>query len=256
MVILKQAYLNQYGEEFLNRLGNTDDDIIDNILKVYKAKDYVLFEDGSINLIPIRNTNVISGRYDDLQMIVRFKKNVELSIFSVTTDPSKRYLLNGLDKGTAILAPQQVRGMWRTGYHKGKYFALVQNNKVWVIRDFNKDNVLDFKMPDYDYYKYTRINKNIDRYDYYKDGILVYRMEYGYFGINNHKGGDKRWSIGPYSMGCVATWDSKKGYPAFIEEIKYDESMWGNTFTGTILLGEDIIDVSKEEGHKRHLDTV
>lgn len=243
-VEFKDVFINEDGENLLHSLGNSPDEILRKIVNTLNDLNYVLFKDGSVNLILIRNTKIISGYFDDLELVIRYlDSRVLISVYSVTTDPSEVFLLRGLEKGTAILKNQQIRGLWKIGLHKGQYDALIQNNKCWVIRDFNKDNLLDFKLPTYyDVRIIIKINSYITRFDYYRDGVLIFREEYGLFGINNHRASTKRKliRIGVHSMGCVTHQDSNEGYNTFIEDVYSDRNKFGNTFTGTILLKEEI----------------
>jgi peptidoglycan hydrolase-like protein with peptidoglycan-binding domain len=81
-----------------------------------------------------------------------------------TQNPEDRF-------GVARLVP----GLWtfKRGLHKGQYPALVQNEKMVLLRDTNEDFNFDW---DSDY------------------------LQVGFFGINNHAGGGM--SVGKWSAGC------------------------------------------------------
>ena len=64
-------------------------------------------------------------------------------IYPITTDPGFKSRTNPMNNsGCAILAPNQYRGCWTFGYHKGRYEALVQTKPVKVYRDNNKERVV------------------------------------------------------------------------------------------------------------------
>lgn len=117
-----------------------------------------------LNLVGVRNSNRQSGLADDTFMVAYrdaawVPRVVHLPI---TTDPSPRYLEKPINaQGTAILAPGHYPGMWKPGLHRGKYRALVQVGPCTVIRDANRDTILDWDAA---------------------------KRETGYFGINLHHG--------------------------------------------------------------------
>lgn len=113
-----------------------------------RAKGYPWYSKAyDLNLMGIRNSNVQSGAFDDtLAVIYRDDARREVVVrWEFTADPSPHYLVRPINaKGTAILAPGHYPGMWRPGLHRGKYRALVQVGRCTVIRDANRDRVLDF----------------------------------------------------------------------------------------------------------------
>jgi hypothetical protein len=186
-------------------------DLLKNIFKVANEKGYTIFYSNSVypinlNIWGIRNGDKDTKKYDDLLVLFNEEANIEnavylidnkfwnIQIYECTTTPSDNYLLKPLNnKGTAILKAGQHKGLWKLGYHKGNYKALVQANPVTVIRDNNKDDKLDFN------------NKT----------------ETGMFGINCHHAGNIISDfIGLYSAGCQVLKDTKLFNSEFIPYVK------------------------------------
>jgi len=115
-------------------------------------------------------------------------------------------------EGTAILKEGQHRGAWKLGKHKG-YEALVQRKEVTVIRDGNKDGILDLD----------------SGYE-----------ETGFFGINHHRANAKNEStqVDKWSAGCQVTADPHL-YDVFIKLCQESAEVWGEGLTYTLLNIED-----------------
>jgi len=150
-------------------------------------------------------------------------------------------------QGVAIVkAPQQVKGLWKLDYHQGKkdHPALVQVQPITVVRDFNKDNILDFKdVP------YARVAKYIDKdghrvCDFFDNfDKLVHREETGLFGINNHRASmwQKLINIGAWSEGCQVHDNYDRYMKEFIPTLRDASTIWGDTFTGTFIESKELI---------------
>ena len=188
---------------------------------ILKRKHYSFFTKGyyNLNIIAIRkdNNKIITNKYDDvLAVIYRDKTGLKTRYYNITTEPGDYYMRKklGNPKGTAILVPGQYRGCWKLGKHKGEYEALVQAKPVKVYRDGNKDNV-------YDMYPQT-INE-------------------GLFGINIHRSnqGFTRDTIDMYSAGCQVFADPND-FNEFIELCKKQSSLYGNSFTYTLIDEKDL----------------
>lgn len=149
--------------------------------KAVASKNYKWFDDGKpyyLNIIGVRKNNPVPNRFDDYVTLSLFNGH-EWKYFEwiATTDPGSYWLLNpGNVKGTAILKPGQYVDCWQLGLHQGKYEALVQRKPVTVLRDNNKNNLLDFQ---------------------------TLQTDTGLFGINIHRANEKvestqvdRWSAG------------------------------------------------------------
>lgn len=183
-----------------------------------KAKNYVVFQNNTpadVNVVGIR-ANSHENVFDDI-ICVFFENEGRDNVlyFRATTDPGLYWLENPItESGTAILKPDQYRGAFRIGKHKGKYPALVQNSPLTVFRDYNRDHVLDFDTP----------------------------QETGMFGINihcaMHKG--KSIEVDKWSAGCqvIADWYE---FMIFMAIMKKARSVYGNSFTYTLLTEEDIV---------------
>jgi len=100
-----------------------------------------------LNLIGIRNPSPRPDKFDDTLVVAYLDSmgNPRTFVCPITTDPGLYYLQNPMNpSGTAILYPGQYLGLWKLGKHQGKYTALVQQKPAKVIRDANKDSILDF----------------------------------------------------------------------------------------------------------------
>jgi len=224
---------------------------IDNIIKYAKLKKYNIFEDNgnyNLNIWFIRNLYSEVGKFDDIQLVFWKHKGIwNKQIYTCTTDPGKHYLLNPLTKyGTAIVRPGQYNGVFELGYHKGRkdHPALVQRSPITVIRDFNKDINLDFS---YDNYENLKVKSRPHSYnkviDYQINNKTVFRTETGMMGINNHRAHKNIVSkiVGKYSAGCLVQNYFHKYYDEFIPTIEKAKSIWGNSFTATIVTEEDML---------------
>lgn len=201
------------------------------ISSAMKRKGYILFEDDSknynLNIIGVRSSDNTPNLFNDwITVSWKYSGRWYYRVFPATTDPGLFWLrYPQANLGTAILKPGQWKKMWAIGYHKG-YKALTQINPVTVIRDFDRDNQLD-----------------------YDSG----REESGIFGINCHRASDKIVStqVDKWSAGCqvlqnriVSNPDNPK---VTIREFDYFLSLceqasvnWGSSFTYTLLLESEL----------------
>lgn len=192
-----------------------------NLEKTLKNKNYAYFSNGlyNINIVGVRSANKeVTNKFDDY-LIVEYKdkKNLKRKIWSITTDPGLTYINNPSNKkGTAILVPNQYRGVYKLDLHNGKYKALCQRNgAVQVYRDDNKDSIYD--------YNPTTIEK-------------------GNFGINIHRA-DASWTretIDNYSAGCQV-FNNPIDFHDFIKLCETSASYYGNKFTYTLINEEDLV---------------
>lgn len=187
---------------------------IKDIIRIMTIKGYVVFENDSkplnINYVGIRDSSGVNKFNDFLVMFWKYRGQWSYFWRNGTTDPGTYYLNNPLNvNGTAILKEGQYRGVWKLGKHQGKYDALVQRKEVTVIRDGNRDGVLDLDSG-------------------YEDT--------GFFGINHHRANSKNESIqvGKWSAGCQVTADPNL-YDIFIQLCKESEEVWGEGLTYTLL---------------------
>tara|TARA_R110001599_G_scaffold136553_3_gene315009 strand:- start:2622 stop:3212 length:591 start_codon:yes stop_codon:yes gene_type:complete len=184
------------------------------IIDVFFKKGYTTFYDDSkpynLNYVGVRDITGVNS-FNDV-FIVFWKHNGHWSSirWNGTTDPGTYWLQNPMNPhGTAILKEGQWRGCWKLGLHQGKYEALVQRKEVTVIRDGNKDNVLNIE-------------------DGYEDT--------GFFGINHHRANSKTESIqvDKWSAGCQVTANPNE-YDTFIQICKESKEIWGEALTYTLL---------------------
>src|ERR1043166_5096729 len=100
-----------------------------------------------LNIIGDRSNETNSNKFDDFLHV--FFRDAKLKWqhfkFAVTTDPGTYWLKNPSQvNGTAILKPGQYIDAYSIGLHKGQYKALVQTKKVTVLRDYDRNAILDF----------------------------------------------------------------------------------------------------------------
>ncbi len=100
-----------------------------------------------LNIVGVRADSTEANRFDDT-IHVFFKNNSSQWIhypFPATTDPGTYWLKSPMHpSGTAILKQGQYKGAYQIGLHKGKYYALVQRRPVTVLRDYDRNALLDF----------------------------------------------------------------------------------------------------------------
>lgn len=193
---------------------------IDVIKKVMASKKYLFFENGdyNLNIIGFRNPNLVANSFDDT-LGVFYKKDGQwvIKAYPITTDAGTYWLKNPLDvKGTAILVPNQYKGVYAIRPHNNKYDALCQTNgDVEVFRDKNKDQIL-----------------NMDKKSIVK----------GMFGINIHRSNPNGESISvdKWSAGCQV-FKSVHDFNDFMLLCDKSRDLYGNKFTYTLLEEKDVI---------------
>lgn len=181
-----------------------------------RQKGYKLFTRAyELNIVGVRSNSTVSNRFDDaLYVFYRVpQKGVmrwKIERFSITTDPGTYWLNNpSYEAGTAILFPGQYLNAYSIGMHRGKYEALVQTRPVTIMRDYDRDAVLDFLNGT----KYT-----------------------GMFGINIHRAnavGETK-QIEKYSAGCQVFANADE-FAHFMQLCREHQSRYGNRFTYTLL---------------------
>lgn len=195
--------------------------MIKSIIQAMRVKGHLVFENDSkpynLNYIGIRDESSV-GKFNDRFVIFWKYKGVWSYLnWMGTTDPGLYYLDNPLNvKGTAILKEGQMRGAFMRGFHKGNkdHPCLVQRKEVIVIRDANRDNVLDTH-----------------------NGI----EDLGFHGINHHqshKKGEVK-NIGRFSAGCQVTWNPHE-YDVFNSITGESEEIWGPALTYTLININDL----------------
>lgn len=187
---------------------------------VLKKKKYLIFDKNltfNLNIVGIRSITSVPDKFDDqLALFYRtYTKDWKLHVFPITTDPGISWLLSPLNnRGTAILCEGQYVDVYSLSLHRGQYLALCQRNgDVKVIRDGNKNYVLDFDSPN---------------------------VEYGRFGINIHRGNiGLNYLVGKFSAGCQV-FQNSADFDFFIEMCKKSSILYGNKFTYTLINERDL----------------
>lgn len=165
-----------------------------------------------LNIVGLRSKSTEANRFDD-EIHVFYKKQDgkwNYHIYPATTDPGTFWLNNPMyDQGTAILAQGQYKNAYAIGMHKGKYEALTQVRPVTIIRDYDRDALLDF------------YNGNLDT---------------GYFGINIHRAESEGTTkvIGKYSAGCQV-FQNAEDFQSFLKLCDVHKQLYGNSFTYTLI---------------------
>lgn len=187
--------------------------MLSRIKEILKEYGFVLYtRPYELNIVGLRSKSVQSNAFDD-EIHVFYKKpdgKWDYHIFPATTDPGTFWLNNpSYPQGTAILAQGQNVDAYAIGKHRGMYEALVQQKPVTVIRDYDRDAILDFKNG-------TR--------------------QTGSFGINIHRAqssGPTR-SIDKYSAGCQV-FKNVDDFLAFMELCRQHAKLYGNKFSYTLI---------------------
>ena len=165
-----------------------------------------------LNIIGIRNESTVPNRFDD-EIHIFFKNNSKLwihYIFPATTDPGTYWLKNPMNpQGTAILSQGQYKDAYQIGLHREKYYALVQRKPITVLRDYDRNAILDFQ-----------------------NG----RPETGMFGVNIHhasvNGTTK--TVDNYSAGCQV-FANINDFNLFMQLCEKHKQLYGNSFTYTLI---------------------
>lgn len=151
----------------------------DTVYNALKNKGYELFETDTkpynLNIIGIRNDNRTPNSFDDCIVVI-----------------------------------WKYKGQWNFN----KYEALTQFMPVTVIRDFDKDNYLDFASG---------------------------KEETGLFGINIHRANltGKSIKVNQWSAGCQVFADSGQ-FNEFISLCEMSQKYWGKTFSYTLVNFNDL----------------
>jgi hypothetical protein len=183
------------------------------IKAILKSNGYILYtRPQELNIVGIRSASTAPNAFDDeihvFYTVHDGKWNYH--VFKCTTDPGTYWLNNPMaEQGTAILAQGQYVDTWIIGMHKGKYEALVQAKEVTVIRDYDRDAVLDFN-----------------------NGTT----QTGIFGINIHRANSvgTTMNIDKNSAGCQV-FQNAGDFEAFLALCHEHKKRYGNKFTYTLV---------------------
>lgn len=189
------------------------------IKNIARQKGYLIFKElYKLNIWGVRSTTEIPNKFDD-ELHVFFKVPIGQTkftewkhfVFKCTTDPGTYWLKNPMNpKGTAMLVPNQYVDAYKIDKHRGKYYALCQRlNKVEVIRDYNRNAILDF-------YNGTK--------------------EKGMFGINIHRARKTgvTYEIANHSAGCQV-FQKARDFEFFMKLCEMHKRVHGNKFTYTLI---------------------
>lgn len=118
------------------------------ILNTVQELGFVVFTEGDYNL------NIIGERFksapntfnDILHVVFKVDGLWQHHQFKCSTEPGLFWLENPsrVDGCAVLQSPQQMRGAFELGLHKGTYTCLRQRKVVKVWRDSNKDAVIDY----------------------------------------------------------------------------------------------------------------
>jgi len=195
------------------------------IKDILEEKGYRFFDGNkalNINIIGIRSAAHDSTRFDDTLLLVYRDENKEWTVesYEITTDPGPSILRKPINpEGTAILVPDQYRGVYKVGTHGGslRHTALVQRGgPVKVYRDDDKDSKLEMD----------------------EDSI-----QEGMFGINIHRHSrpEEKEYVRGSSAGCQV-FKNSKDFLHFLDICNQSADSYGNSFTYTLLEEEDFQD--------------
>jgi hypothetical protein len=172
-----------------------------------------------LNIIGVRNSAATSqDKFDDLLAYFFYDKNGKLvgRVVSGTTDPSTAFLKSPINlKGAAILKSGQYKDAYQIGLHRNKYEALVQRKPVTVIRDDDRNALINYLAP----------------------------TQTGLYGINIHKstkGKNNEDIIGLDSAGCQV-FRNIRDFEDMMQLARISKNKYGNSFTYTLLDDRDLI---------------
>jgi hypothetical protein len=188
------------------------------IYNAMRRKGYIIYDQPyRLNIVGVRAASNIPNQFDD-SINLLFKDNSGKWIhdqMAATTDPGKYWLNNPMRvEGTAIVKPGQYIDSHQIGLHKGEYKALTQLGHITVIRDANKDSILDF---------------------------TAGREGPGY-GINIHRASPSRTStvVDKYSAGCQVI-ANPADFNRLLALAEQHRSRYGNKYTYTLLEEKDLM---------------
>lgn len=192
------------------------------IKEAVESKGYRFFEeaDWNVNIVGVRNSgtaNKVTNKFDDLITVSYKIQGIwQYHEFACTTDPGTHWVENVMsDKGVSILKPDQYKGSHEIRKHQNRYEALCQKAPMTVYRDNNTDGEYD-----------------------------LVETETGLFGINIHRAtkyaGKKSTQIDKWSAGCQVI-AANNDWVEFMKIMRKAYSVWGNSFTYTLIESKDII---------------
>ena len=187
--------------------------MIQQLIAIMKYKGYVLHENPyQLNIVGVRANSTRANSFDDTLFIFFKDENLRWNYASyhITTDPGTYWLQHPVNvDGTAILKEGQYVDAYSLGLHKGQYKALVETKPVTVIRDYDRNAILDF-------FNGTE--------------------ETGDFGINIHRAylTGSTTSVDKWSAGCQV-FENAEDFAQFLSFCDKHKVYYGNKFTYTLV---------------------
>jgi hypothetical protein len=187
--------------------------MVTQIAEALRQKDYLLFiRPFELNIVGERSQNATANSFDD-KMHVFYKTEDDAWMYHCypcTTDPGTYWLNSPMnEEGTAILVPGQYLNCYSIGLHKQKYEALRQVRPITVVRDHDRNSILDFDSA---------------------------KKDTGIFGVNIHRA--SAWGttkcIDKYSAGCQV-FQNADDFAAFMAMCHQHAKRYDNSFTYTLL---------------------
>ena len=174
----------------------------------------------ALNVVGIRDASIaVPENYSDNIAYFWFDDNGDLQgkLAEATTTPGVQYLKNPLGDaankgGTAILVQGQYKDAYHIGLHRQKYEALTQKGTLKVIRDDDRNSILDYFGKTYDC---SAANC----------GINIHHSTASYASQD---------TIGPDSAGCqVFRWIDD--FNDMMAKARIHRGLYGNNFTYTLI---------------------
>lgn len=187
--------------------------MLSRLKSILHSNGFVLYKQPyELNIVGLRSSVTTANRFDDEIHVFYRTEGIKWNyhVYNATTDPGTFWLKNPMQpQGTAILAQGQYVNAYRIGLHKGQYKALVQCKPVTVIRDYDRDAVLDWM-----------------------NGVKMT----GYFGIDIHRAAVSgiTKTVDRYSAGCQVFADADNFYE-FMDLCEKHRQLYGNHFTYTLI---------------------
>lgn len=187
--------------------------MLQRIKALLKYKGHELFSRPyELNIVGMRSKSMKPNSFDD-ELHVFYKTNPlhwEYHVFKITTDPGTFWLKNPMQpQGTAILSEGQYKNAYALGLHRGQYKALVQVKPITIMRDYDRNAVLDFY-----------------------NG----KKERGLYGINIHRANrvGKTKTVDRNSAGCQV-FENASDFDVFIRLCEKHRGLYGNQFTYSLI---------------------
>jgi hypothetical protein len=183
------------------------------IKAILRERGYILYtKPYQLNIVGLRSKSTVPNKFDDeIHVFYRTDSgNWNYHVFNATTDPGTFWLNNpSYEQGTAILATGQYVDAYALGLHRGLYEALVQVKPVTVVRDYNRDAILDFS-----------------------NGM----RQTGLFGINIHRAESSGTTelINKHSAGCQV-FENTSNFSLFLLLCRRHSQLYGNLFSYSLI---------------------